>query len=82
MSKLFLIKVVEHSMSYKVSGRICLSTPGGELGASKDLGIDTSIDAIDTFAKVSILYRYLFSSILSISRLDKWYKWCDSISAH
>ncbi len=35
--KLFQIKVVKHSIPYqKVSGRICVSPPEGELGASKD----------------------------------------------
>ncbi len=35
--KLFQIKVVKHSISYqKISGRISLSPPGGEVGTSKD----------------------------------------------
>ncbi len=32
--------------------------------------IDTSIDNMDTFAKVSILYRYLFSSILRTTNVE------------
>ncbi len=38
------------------------------------LSIDTNIDTFDTFARISILYRYLFLSILPITTGQVVYK--------
>ncbi len=60
--KLFQTEIVKHSISYrKVSGRVCLSPPGGELQVSKDWHFQNI--TMDENGKVSSLKSRTLSKI-------------------